>query len=261
MDSTNSPQNLAVSLPFFFRNSSLDLIIQGAEAFIFKTNYLLSSIPAALKFRPSKPYRHPTLDSRLTKHRILSEARVLVRCRKNGVYVPAVYMVNEQEAWILIEWIEGEAIRTCIGKWLVKQRETGSEENQDNEALKGLMKRIGSVIGKMHSAGVVHGDLTTSNLMLKRSGGELTRTEPLEKYLDGDIIIIDFGLATQTSQDEDRAVDLYVLERAFGSTHPQTQHLFTEVLNSYGNSFKGANTVLRKLEEVRMRGRKRSMLG
>ena len=75
-------------------------------------------------------------------------------------------------------------------------------------------------------------------------------------------MLIDFGLASQSVQDEDRAVDLYVLERAFGSTHPKEERLFQqEVLVAYGDSFKGAKMVLKRLEEVRMRGRKRSMVG
>jgi TP53 regulating kinase-like protein len=111
----------------------------------------------------------------------------------------------------------------------------------------------------------VHGDLTTSNLMLRprrdlvNGDGEGAGAE--EKVLDGEIILIDFGLASQSTADEDRAVDLYVLERAFGSTHPRAEGLFGEVLKAYGESFKGANVVLKRLEEVRMRGRKRSMLG
>ena len=78
-------------------------------------------------------------------------------------------------------------------------------------------------------------------------------------------MLIDFGLATQSIQDEDRAVDLYVLERAFGSTHPRQEGWFNEeVLQSadgYRGSFKGSQIVLKRLEEVRLRGRKRSMLG
>ena len=77
----------------------------------------------------------------------------------------------------------------------------------------------------------------------------------------GEIVIIDLGLASGSIQDEDRAVDLYVLERAFGSTHPRAECLFKEVLEEYGKAFKHGPIVLKKLEEVRMRGRKRSMLG
>ncbi|KAL8800781.1 MAG: hypothetical protein Q9200_007144 [Gallowayella weberi] len=79
--------------------------------------------------------------------------------------------------------------------------------------------------------------------------------------LEGEIVLIDFGLATQSTQDEDKAVDLYVLERAFGSTHPELEEGFQEVLMAYGESYKGAKVVLKRLEEVRMRGRKKSMLG
>lgn len=77
----------------------------------------------------------------------------------------------------------------------------------------------------------------------------------------GEVVLIDFGLAAQSIQDEDKAVDLYVLERAFGSTHPEAEDEFKEVLRAYGESYKGAKVVLKRLEEVRMRGRKRSMIG
>ncbi|CCF40888.1 serine/threonine-protein kinase BUD32 [Colletotrichum higginsianum] len=79
--------------------------------------------------------------------------------------------------------------------------------------------------------------------------------------LDGDVFIIDFGLASQSTSDEDRAVDLYVLERAFGSTHPRAEVYFRDVLDAYRDSYKQAPVTLRKLEDVRMRGRKRSMIG
>ena len=86
-------------------------------------------------------------------------------------------------------------------------------------------------------------------------------TETVEEILRGEIVLIDFGLAGQSLQDEEKAVDLYVLERAFGSTHPEAEEGFQEVLKVYGESYKGAKVVLKRLEEVRMRGRKRSMLG
>jgi TP53 regulating kinase-like protein len=79
--------------------------------------------------------------------------------------------------------------------------------------------------------------------------------------LAGDIVLIDFGLAVQTVQEEDRAVDLYVLERAFGSTHPREEGMFGELLEGYRVAFKGSKGTLRRLEDVRMRGRKKSMIG
>jgi TP53 regulating kinase-like protein len=79
--------------------------------------------------------------------------------------------------------------------------------------------------------------------------------------LSGDIFLIDFGLTTASIQDEDKAVDLYVLERAFSATHPAAEPLFQEVLKAYGECGKGTKGVLKRLEGVRLRGRKRSMLG
>jgi TP53 regulating kinase-like protein len=239
------------------------LITQGAEALLYRSTYLLPSLPCALKYRPSKPYRHPILDARLTKHRILSETRVLAKCRREGVPVPAVYAIDEAAGWMMIEWIEGEVVRVRLNEWLKRWKEEGVLEGVDDGELVGLMERVGSAVGKMHGVGVVHGDLTTSNLMLRPLAREVNGNGNAagERVLDGEIVLIDFGLASQSTQDEDRAVDLYVLERAFGSTHPRAESLFKEVLSAYGKSFKGANVVLKKLEDVRMRGRKRSMLG
>ncbi|QSZ33253.1 hypothetical protein DSL72_002841 [Monilinia vaccinii-corymbosi] len=257
------------SLPHLFTYPSSTpplLITQGAEALLYKSTYLLPSLPCALKWRPSKPYRHPILDQRLTKARILAEARVLAKCRREGIVVPAVYAVDEGRGCLMVEWVEGEVVRIRLNEWLGRRKEregntevTGAEEG--SEGAVALMRRIGRAVGRMHGVGVVHGDLTTSNLMLRPR--KLEGEEGIEhgRELEGEIVIIDFGLASQSTADEDRAVDLYVLERAFGSTHPRAEGLFKEVLNAYGTSYKGAQVVLKKLEDVRMRGRKRSMLG
>ncbi|TGO17242.1 hypothetical protein BTUL_0019g00320 [Botrytis tulipae] len=268
METTKPEISPPPSLPHLFTYPSStppSLITQGAEALLYKSTYLLPSLPCALKWRPSKPYRHPILDQRLTKARILAEARVLVKCRREGVVVPAVYAVDEGRGCIMVEWIEGEVVRIRLNEWLERRKQnegnkevTGEEEECEDAV--DLMRRIGRAVGRMHGVGVVHGDLTTSNLMLRPipvEGEEMNNG----KELEGEIVIIDFGLASQTTADEDRAVDLYVLERAFGSTHPRAEGLFREVLNAYGTSYKGAQVVLKKLEEVRMRGRKRSMLG
>lgn len=76
----------AASLPY----EAPQIITQGAEALVYRTSFLSPATPAILKHRPAKPYRHPTLDRRLTKQRILAEARTLVRLRREGVQVPGV---------------------------------------------------------------------------------------------------------------------------------------------------------------------------
>ena len=75
-------------------------------------------------------------------------------------------------------------------------------------------------------------------------------------------MVIDFGLAFQSTLVEDKATDLYVLERAFASTHPESGSLFAQVLNAYGQEMgQGWPGIEKRLKEVRMRGRKRSMVG
>ncbi|CAK7198207.1 serine/threonine-protein kinase bud32 [Sporothrix eucalyptigena] len=249
------------------------LVAQGAEARIYRTTYLSPDCPCALKYRPPKPYRHPVLDARLTRQRILAEARILHRCRREGVPVPALYAVDVEEETVaangvtktnggslLTEWITGGPVRARLNAWLATvppaaDGEKDLEQLKAEASLKALLQRMGAAVGSLHKAGIVHGDLTTSNLMLR---GDDVSDKP---DLDGEIVIIDFGLASQSSSDEDRAVDLYVLERAYGSTHPRVEALFDEVIKEYGKTFKQSGTVLRKLEDVRMRGRKRSMLG
>ncbi|KAF2201642.1 kinase-like protein [Delitschia confertaspora ATCC 74209] len=258
------------TLPAPFLPDACEPLTQGAEALVYRTHFLTPQTPAVLKYRPPKPYRHPTLDKRLTKARLLAEARVLVKCRREGVSVPAVLGADWEGGWLVLEYVGGGTVRGVLDGWVHRLPELSREGNsetisegrkksEEEEALWELMRKVGRAVGRLHEIGVCHGDLTTSNLMV-RDEEEYTENET-NLPPSGDIVLIDFGLATQTIQDEDRAVDLYVLERAFAATHPAAEPLFQEVLRTYGGSFKGAKSVLRRLEDVRLRGRKKSMLG
>jgi tRNA A-37 threonylcarbamoyl transferase component Bud32 len=66
-------------------------------------------------------------------------------------------------------------------------------------------------------------------------------------------VLIDFGLAYTSSLTEDKAVDLYVLERAFASTHPDSELLFGKVLEGYKGKMGEDWTVIgRRLEEGKL---------
>jgi TP53 regulating kinase-like protein len=232
------------------------LIKQGAEALVYKTTYLLPTLPALLKLRPRKLYRHPTLDLRLTKHRCLSEARLLVRARSMGIPVPAVYFVDEARGEIYMEWIEGSSVRDVLDEMMA--RESGEQAVGD------LTARMGEAVGRLHAADIVHGDLTTSNVMVRRSRRQGLLAQSLGERTvegDGEVLLIDFGLGSISTAEEDKAVDLYVLERAFLSTHPKAEKQFQDILDAYEKSYKRSKPVMRKLQDVRMRGRKRSMIG
>ncbi|KAM0719577.1 hypothetical protein Q7P37_003707 [Cladosporium fusiforme] len=250
-----SPQNdPRLPSPFTTTAHTLTLLTQGAEALVYKTTFLTPTTPCALKIRPPKPWRHPLLDRRLTRSRVLAESRVLLKCAREGLAVPAVLGCSWEEGWVALEWVAGGRVKEVV--W---ERDVGVDGQGGEAGVRSLMRRIGAAVGRLHAVGVVHGDLTTSNMILrpkeKEMGGEG------EGEFPGEIVLIDFGLAQQTVQEEDRAVDLYVLERAFASTHPREEGLFGEVLEGYRVAFKGSKGTLRKLEDVRMRGRKKSMIG
>ncbi|KAM9788191.1 EKC/KEOPS complex subunit TP53RK [Neosynchiropus ocellatus] len=226
-----APQNL----------TGAELVKQGAEARVFKTTFFGS--PAVLKQRFPKRYRHPVLDERLTQRRTVQEVRAILRCRRAGILAPVVYFVDYTSHSIFLEEVLGStSVRDHIASF----------PHSDCLDLEVLVQRMGCVLAKMHDEDVIHGDLTTSNMLVR-----LRR----EEGPDLDLILIDFGLSYISPLPEDKAVDLYVLEKAFLSTHPNTETLFKKLLESYSVSSKKSSAVLKKLDEVRLRGRKKSMLG
>ena len=115
--------------------------------------------------------------------------------------------------------------------------------------LSDLCFNVGYTMALLHNGDIVHGDLTSSNVLVMKR---------IDKY---DCVLIDFGLSTNSSLVEDKGVDLYVLEKAFLSTHPNSQDLFDKILAGYCSAARSQKVVMSKLSEIRMRGRKRSMVG
>ncbi|KAF8509867.1 kinase-like domain-containing protein [Hysterangium stoloniferum] len=258
--------------------NSLTPFSQGAEAKVYQC-YLHGNDhpPILLKHRFPKQYRHPTLDNSLTKARVSGEARILLKCLRSGVRVPGVRMVDVECGVLGLEWIEGRSVRNILGGG---DEGIYEEENQDEEApdimdeksgsdvlgfsslgitIDEAMKQIGVEIAKMHLADIIHGDLTTSNMMIR----PIPSSEPSsEDSVRAELVLIDFGLSFVSNLIEDKAVDLFVLERAFASTHPDSEHWFDAVLGAYakrsGNSW---DAIHKRLQQVRLRGRKRSMVG
>jgi TP53 regulating kinase-like protein len=215
------------------------LFQQGAEAKIYSSTLL--SKPVIVKERFKKAYRHPFLDEKLTRRRISQEVRSMARCRKAGISTPVVYFLDYTTHKIYMENVEDSMpLKDVINAKL------GHHSDGDLDL---LAQKLGVMLGKMHAIDVIHGDLTTSNMLLR--AGE-------------DIVLIDFGLSFISSLVEDKGVDLYVLERALLSSHPNTEQFFQTVLNSYvtaTENLEKAKEVLAKLDEVRLRGRKRVMVG
>lgn len=159
----------------------------------------------------------------------------------SGILVPVVYFVDYSSNCIFLE----EIVDSCT------VREHISSSLCSNRELEQLVEQIGQILAKMHDEDVIHGDLTTSNMLLR----------PGQDDVESQLFLIDFGLSYISSLPEDKGVDLYVLEKAFLSTHPTTKELFEKLLKSYVAASSKSLSVIKKLDEVRLRGRKRSMLG
>lgn len=213
-----------------------ELLSQGAEARVRAMVYL--GRPAVVKERFRKRYRLPELDEKLTRQRVQQEARCLLRARKAGVDTPCVFFVDLPGAKIYMERVRGRPLRQHFNELLAAGR---------LDDAKATAYEMGKVMSRIHNANLCHGDATTSNFIVREGSGRLCT--------------IDFGLGQQVKLHEDKAVDLYVLERALLATHAGAQPLVEEVMRSYKHHSRTANQVMQRLSEVRMRGRKRECFG
>ena len=228
-------------IKFFFQlKMDKQLIGQGAEAKIYKATWL--GKPVIIKERFPKKYRHPHLDAHLTNSRIKSEARCLARCQLIGVKTPTLYDVDLQNGIIIMEHQQNNIS--------VKEYLLLSLEDCYKDIILNLGNKIGQQILKLHDNHIIHGDLTTSNMLL---------TVPVET---SEICFIDFGLSYIDESSEEKAIDLYVLERAILSTHQNAQFLVDKILETYEiNGGSSASSVIKKLNVVRLRGRKKLCFG
>eukprot|EP01061_Rhynchopus_euleeides_P043706 TRINITY_DN7635_c0_g1_i1.p2 TRINITY_DN7635_c0_g1~~TRINITY_DN7635_c0_g1_i1.p2 ORF type:complete len:217 (+),score=54.48 TRINITY_DN7635_c0_g1_i1:1002-1652(+) len=210
-----------------------DLLFSGAEARVYRGQF--HGKPCIIKERFSKTYRIEKVDQQLRGRRIVAEAKALMRCRKAGIHAPCVYHCDLKTMTLYMQLVQGSRpLREVI------------DSLSDARQLASIASHVGRIVASLHNIDIVHGDLTTSNLLVDEGG---------------DVWVIDFGLSTQSSLPEDFAVDLYVLERAIESTHTDKDGFCAQILASYeSHATKGAKT-LERLEKVKARGRKRSMVG
>ncbi len=224
--------------------SKYTLLKQGAEAKLHVGTFLGKK--AIVKERFSKKYRHPDLDQKINRDRLKAEARALARCKTIGVRTPTLYLADAESDLLVMEHLDQSPTCRDYIRQLLNNENTINE--QQKEVLVKLGQRIGTILAKLHNNNVIHGDLTTSNILVEA---------------DGNLCLIDFGLGYAEGSAEDKGVDLYVLERALISAHPNTEFMFAAILSTYKLNIldKLRDEVVRKFEDIRMRGRKRTMVG
>jgi len=193
-------------------------ISQGAEAVIERQD------DKVLKRRLPKTYRLTVLDNSLRVSRTKREQKVLRKAKELGVSVPELFE-SPDNTTICMEFIEGRRLRDLL-----------LEDSSQGK----LLVQVGKWLARLHDASIIHGDLTTSNIIV---------TNKKKLYL------IDFGLSFFSTRCEDKAVDLHLLEQALESTHyKDASSFFDYFLQGYTSGHDGFD-VLARLEKVRLRGR------
>uniref|UniRef100_A0A915CZ44 non-specific serine/threonine protein kinase n=1 Tax=Ditylenchus dipsaci TaxID=166011 RepID=A0A915CZ44_9BILA len=210
--------------------------------------------------RFSKSYRYPALDKSLNKSRTKAEVKAVRKCQELGISVPAIYFVNSAKNEIVYEYIDGG----LTVKDFIEQQRASLDATQFEKAIRQLGEALGKLVAQIHDADIIHGDLTTSNILLRPQNADSTISTTSIQITGQQMVLIDFGLAQISAQPEDKGVDLYVLQRAIKSSHADVDYVMPEVLKAYrqfANSSDKAKLVLNRLEEIRLRGRKRDMIG
>ncbi|HLF16180.1 MAG TPA: KEOPS complex kinase/ATPase Bud32 [Candidatus Thermoplasmatota archaeon] len=204
--------------------------LRGAEANLEDAEWM--GRQAVAKRRVAKGYRHPALDLRLRTDRTRDEAALLAAARQAGVPVPVVYDVDREGATLVLERVPGPTLRQAL------------EADGDAVALRRLAT-LGGLVARLHAAGITHGDLTTSNVLVP---------DPA----DADrLVLLDFGLGAASGDAEAQGVDLHLVEEALEATDARAARLFGAFLDDYRATFPGHAEATRRLEEIRERGRYR----
>ncbi len=190
------------------------LIKKGAEAELYLDKNRL------IKKRTEKKYRNKILDLKLRISRTKSEAKILEKSKEIGIAVPEI--IHKGKTELELEFLNGSILKEII-------------ENKVS-----LCDQIGKNIAKLHEKGIIHGDLTTSNMILK----------------DEKVYFIDFGLGFFSDRIEDKAVDLHLLKQVLESTHPKiAEKAFSRISENYIKNYERGKEVVKRLEKIEQRGR------
>jgi len=204
------------------------LIKKGAEASLFLEDWQGRKV--IMKRRLPKRYRLPEIDEKIRTYRTVHESQLLHYAKEAGVPTPTIFMVDLVESNIIMEFVEGKQVKQVLDGLSFEER-------------RNLSKHIGRLIGRLHCEDIIHGDLTTSNMILTPSGK---------------VVFVDFGLGEKTVELELRGVDLHLMKRAFQSTHFRyAEECCNAVLEGYTEVVgdKIAKKVLGKIREIEKRGR------
>lgn len=203
------------------------IIYRGAEAEIHLDTFKNRKV--VKKRRIPKTYRIKSIDEKLIISRTKEEAKLITESRQCGVNVPLIYDIDLVNGIITMEYLKGSRVKDVLN-------------DLDENDRKTLCNKIGESIACLHNAEIIHGDITTSNMIL----------------VDDKVHFIDFGLGEKNNEIEAKGVDLHVLMEAIESTHSKYSNCFDYVLEGYKKVLKkDADQVVNKIQDIVKRGRYR----
>jgi len=203
------------------------LIYTGAEAKIYLQEWFGEL--AIRKHRIPKSYRVPMLDDNIRHLRTSHEATMLREARKLGVSVPTVQHIDQDSSSLIMDYIAGRTLKDELHVVSKSER-------------RARCRALGELLAIMHLGGIVHGDITLSNVISQR----------------GKLFIIDFGLGGFSKESEAMGVDLLLLNRSMRSTHYMFHaELFKSFIEGYSRvvGLTSSAEVMEKMREVERRGR------
>ncbi len=204
------------------------LIKKGAEASLYLADWHGRKV--IMKKRLPKKYRLSKLDEQIRTYRTIHEPQLMHEAKKAGVPTPTIFLVDIKNATIIMKFIKGKQVKQLLGELPQTKRQC-------------LCVEIGESIGKLHKHEIIHGDLTTSNMIQNSE----------EK-----IFFVDFGLGEKTDELEAKGVDLHLMKRALQSIHFRyAEECFNAVMEGYSKvcDAETVKNVLDKIREIEKRGR------
>lgn len=203
------------------------LLYRGAEADVSLGRW--QGLEAVFKARKPLPYRLPELDMDIRRHRTIREAEMIHQAKGAGVGAPFLYGVDLRHALLVMEYIRGGRLRDLLLK-------------ADRIEADRIFSVFGRDVARLHSFGIMHGDLTTANVV-ERGGG---------------LVFLDFGLSVRTTRTEDHAVDLRLIKETLSGAHSAVaQHALEALYAGYAEEAGQSrlNAVRRQLQSIERRGR------
>ena len=203
------------------------LLYKGAEADVILGDW--QGLEAVFKVRKPLIYRLKVLDEAIRRQRTVREAEMIHLAKKAGVSSPFLYNVDVAASTLVMEFVRGDRVKDLV---------PSLSEGQ----LEDVFFEFGRDVAKLHRSGIMHGDLTTANVVRRNQR----------------LVFIDFGLSVRTTRLEDHAVDLRLIKETLVGAHPDASARALEVLNHGYASVVGparSHAVLKQLQNIERRGR------